>query len=66
MPILSPFGNEFIKHKKREDRDTMHEIKLRVLHKSYKEVFKQLYTSLCQDLQDKSETSQKDQHMITS
>jgi hypothetical protein len=25
--------------------------KIRVLHKAYKQVFKQLYTSLCQDLQ---------------
>jgi hypothetical protein len=33
----------------------MHEIKIRVLYKIYKEVFKQLYTSLCQDLQNKSE-----------
>jgi hypothetical protein len=25
--------------------------KIRALHKAYKQVFKQLYTSLCQDLQ---------------
>jgi hypothetical protein len=30
--ILSPFGNELIKHRLREE-DTMHEIKIRVLHK---------------------------------
>jgi hypothetical protein len=29
----------------------MHEIKIRVLHKAYKQVFKQLYRSLCQDMQ---------------
>jgi hypothetical protein len=47
---LSPFGNEFIKHKLRKEQDVMHEIKIRVLHKAYKQVFKQLYTSLRQDL----------------
>jgi hypothetical protein len=26
MPILSPFGNELIKHKPREELDAMHEI----------------------------------------
>jgi hypothetical protein len=26
VPILSPFGNELIKHKPREERDAMHEI----------------------------------------
>jgi hypothetical protein len=26
VPILSPFGNELIKHKLREERDVMHEI----------------------------------------
>jgi hypothetical protein len=45
---LSPVGNELIKHKLREERDAMHEIKIRVLHKVYK-----------QDLQNKIETSQK-------
>jgi hypothetical protein len=25
MPILSPFGNELIKHKPREEQDAMHE-----------------------------------------
>jgi hypothetical protein len=25
VPILSPFGNELIKHKPREERDAMHE-----------------------------------------
>jgi hypothetical protein len=44
---LSPFGNELIKHKPREERDAMHEIKIRVLHKAYKQVFNQLYTTLC-------------------
>jgi hypothetical protein len=33
----------------------MSEIKIRVPHKIYKQVFDQLYTSLCQDLQNKSE-----------
>jgi hypothetical protein len=31
--ILSPFSNEFIKHKPREV-DIIHEIKIRVLHRS--------------------------------
>jgi hypothetical protein len=35
------------------------EIKIRVPHKAYKQVFKQLYTSLCQDLQNKSESSKR-------
>jgi hypothetical protein len=47
---LSPFDNELIKHNLREERDAMYEIKIRVLHKAYKQVFKQLYTPLCQDL----------------
>jgi hypothetical protein len=47
---LSPFDNELIKHKLREEQDAIHEIKIRVLHKACKQVFKQLYTSLCQDL----------------
>jgi hypothetical protein len=42
--ILSPFGNELIKHKLREECDAMVEIKIRVLHKLYKQVFEQLYT----------------------
>jgi hypothetical protein len=42
--ILSPFGNELIKHEPREEGDAMHEIKIRVLHKIYKQVFEQLYT----------------------
>ena len=66
VPIISPFGNELIKHNPREEWDAMHEIKIRVLHKTYKQVFKQLYTSLCQDLQNKSESSQGDQYKITS
>jgi hypothetical protein len=41
--ILSPFGNELIKHNLREAWEAMHEIKIRVLHKAYKQVFKQLY-----------------------
>jgi hypothetical protein len=44
VPILSPFGNEFIKLKPREERDAMHEMKIRVLHMAYKQVFEQLYT----------------------
>jgi hypothetical protein len=42
--ILFPFDNELIKHKLREERNAMHEIKIRVLHKMYKQVFEQLYT----------------------
>jgi hypothetical protein len=41
--ILSLIGNELIKHNPREARDAMHEIKIGVLHKVYKHVFKQLY-----------------------
>jgi hypothetical protein len=41
--ILSPIGNELIKHKW-EEGDAMHEIKIRLLHKIYKQVFEQLYT----------------------
>jgi hypothetical protein len=37
--ILSPFDNELIKHKPREEWDVMHEIKIRVLHKIYKQLF---------------------------
>jgi hypothetical protein len=40
VPILSHFGNELIKHKMREERDAMQEIKIRVLYKAYKQVFK--------------------------
>jgi hypothetical protein len=40
--------------------------KTRVLHKAYKQVFKQLYTPLCQDLQNKSESSQREHNRITS
>jgi hypothetical protein len=39
----SPFGNELIKHNSREELDAMREIKIRVLHKVYTHVFKQLY-----------------------
>jgi hypothetical protein len=42
--ILSPFGNELIKYNLREEQDAMHEIKIRVLHKVYKQVLKQLYS----------------------
>jgi hypothetical protein len=44
--ILSPFGNELIKHKLREAWDGMHEIEIRVIHKVYKQVFKQLYLTI--------------------
>jgi hypothetical protein len=37
--ILSPFGNELINHKPREV-DKMYEIKIRVLHKLYQQIFK--------------------------
>jgi hypothetical protein len=62
---LSPFGNELIEHNPREEWDAMYEIKIRVLHKVHKQVFKQLYSSLCQDLQDKSESPQRDHKKIT-
>jgi hypothetical protein len=39
MHILSPFGNELIKHIPREV-DAMHEIKSRVLHRLYQQIFK--------------------------
>jgi hypothetical protein len=44
--ILSPFGNELIKHKPREAFEVMYEIKLRVHYKVYKQVFKQLYSTI--------------------
>jgi hypothetical protein len=37
--ILSPFGNELIKHKLRVV-DVMQEIKIRVLHRLYQQIFK--------------------------
>jgi hypothetical protein len=46
MYILSPFGNELVKHKLREAWDDMHKIKIMVLHKVYKKVFKQLYSTI--------------------
>jgi hypothetical protein len=54
---LSPFGNELIKHKLREEQDAMHEIKIMVFYKAYKNVFKQLYPPSCHDLQNKSEST---------
>jgi hypothetical protein len=42
--ILSPFDNELIKHKPRKEGDAMQEIKIRVFHMIYKQVFEQLYT----------------------
>jgi hypothetical protein len=44
--IFSPFGNELNQHNLREAWDAMHEIKIRVLHKVYKQVFKQLYSTI--------------------
>jgi hypothetical protein len=41
-------------------------INIRVLHKAYKHVFEQLYSSPCQDLQNKSEFTQRDHNRITS
>jgi hypothetical protein len=49
--ILSPSGNELIKHNLREELDAMHEIKIRVLHKVYKQLSKQLYSTICHDMQ---------------
>jgi hypothetical protein len=43
---LFSFGNELIKHKPREAWDAIHEIKIRVLHKVSKQVFKQLYLTI--------------------
>jgi hypothetical protein len=40
MHNLSPFDNELIKHNSREERDAIHEIEIRVLHKTYKQVLK--------------------------
>jgi hypothetical protein len=48
--IHSPFGNELIKHKPREV-DAMHEIKIRVLHKLYQQLFKATMLNKMQDLQ---------------
>jgi hypothetical protein len=59
MHNLFPFGNELIKHNPREEWDAMHEIKIRVLHKVYKYVFKQLYSIIMPRLAKKSENSQK-------
>jgi hypothetical protein len=44
VPVLSLFDNELIKHKLREEQDVIHEIKIMVLHKAYKQIFEQLYT----------------------
>jgi hypothetical protein len=41
-------------------------IKIKVLHKAYKHVFEQLYPSSCQDLKNKSESTEGDHHRITS
>jgi hypothetical protein len=58
---LSPFDNELIKHKLREAWDAMHEIKIRVLHKVKKQVFKQLYSTIMpKTCRNKSESSQRD------
>jgi hypothetical protein len=54
---LSPFDNELIKQNSREEWDAMHEIKIRELHKVYKQVFKKLYTIIMKNLQNKSESS---------
>jgi hypothetical protein len=43
---LSPFGNELVKDKLREEWDAMHEIKIRVFHKVYTHVFNQLYATI--------------------
>jgi hypothetical protein len=43
---LSPFGNELMKHNLKEACDAMYEIKIRVLHKVHKQVFKQLYSTI--------------------
>jgi flagellar biosynthesis/type III secretory pathway protein FliH len=46
MHNLSPFDNELIKHNLREERDDIHQIKIRVHHKVYKQVFNQLYATI--------------------
>jgi hypothetical protein len=54
---LSPFGNELIKHKPREEWDAMYHIKIRVLHKIYMQVFKQLYTIIMPRVNPHKETT---------
>jgi hypothetical protein len=44
----------------------MHKIKLRVLHKVYKQVFRQLYLTLCQNLQKQELILTRDHKVITS
>jgi hypothetical protein len=43
---LFPFDNELVKHNPREEQDAIHEIKIRVLYKIYKQVFKPLYSTI--------------------
>jgi hypothetical protein len=44
----------------------MHEIKIRVLHKIYMQVFKKLHTTIMPRLAKMSESSQRDHYKITS
>jgi hypothetical protein len=55
--ILSPFGNELIKHNMREVGDAIHEISIGMLHKVYRQVFKKLYNHYAKTCKDKSESS---------
>jgi hypothetical protein len=47
---LSLFGNKLIKHNLREERDVMHEIKIRVFQKVYNQLLSNYTQPLCQDL----------------
>jgi hypothetical protein len=47
LHILSPFGNEPIKHNPTEAWDAMHEIKIRVLQKVYKQILSNYTQPLC-------------------
>jgi hypothetical protein len=58
---LSSFDNELIKYNSREEKDDMYEIKIRVLHKVYRQIFKQLYSITMPRL-----AKQRDHKEITS
>jgi hypothetical protein len=66
VPILSPPLAMNSSNTNREKNEMLcMRFKIRVLHKVYKQVFKQLCTPLYQDLQNKSESSQGDNNRIT-
>jgi hypothetical protein len=66
VPILSPFGNELIKHKLREERDAMHKIQNWDASQGICMYLSNYTPSTYQDLQNKSESSQGDHNRITS